>query len=162
MNKESVYQLIENSVQSLNFILIECTINYGKNKDSLKVIIYHQNKSITSDDCSLVADIISRQLDIEDPFPRPYDLIVESPGLEREIKSIEEYHYFLNRDFKIFLQPDADLLAKDSFITVTLKAVNDDSTLLLIFNKQQIIIPLTQIKKAKLHCDYDKLLKKSK
>ncbi|MGL4676779.1 MAG: ribosome maturation factor RimP [Brevinema sp.] len=162
MNKESICQLIKNSIQSLDFILVECIINYGKSKDSLKIIIYHQTKKITSDDCSVVADIISRQLDIEDPFPRPYDLIVESPGLEREIKSIEEYHYFLNREFKIFLQTNADIISKESFIIVTLKAMNNDDTLSVIFDKQQVIIPLIQIKKAKLHCDYDKLLKKSK
>lgn len=161
MVKESIYQLIKDTVHSLNFILIECSVNYGKTKDSLKVIIYHKEKHITSDDCTLVADIISRQLDIDDPFERAYDLIVESPGLEREIKSQQEYPYFINREFKVFLDENSSIIAKEGFVIGQLIEVTDDSILIKTIN-EQLEIPFTELKKAKLYCDYTQLLKKNK
>ncbi len=161
MQKDSIHQIVKDVVVSLNFILIECSINYGKTKDSLKIIIHHNDKKITSDDCTLVADIISRQLDIDDPFERPYDLIVESPGLEREIKSTQEYSYFINREFKIFLTEDSDIIAKEGFIVGTVVKADEESVMVII-NSKQITIPFSQIKKSKLFCDYDKLLKKNK
>ncbi len=161
MSKDSVYDLVKDSVNTLDFILVDCTVNYGKTKDNLRIIIHHKDKNVTSDDCSLVADIVSRRLDIDDPFDRPYDLIVESPGLEREIKSNQEYLYFLNREFKVFLNENADIVSKEGFIICTVTDTSEDNITVKTL-KDKFTIPFDQIKKAKLYCDYDKLLKKNK
>lgn len=161
MSKDSIYQLVEDTVHSLNFILIESMVNYGKLKDTLKVIIYHPEKKITSDDCTSVADIISRQLDIDDPFDRPYDLIVESPGLEREIKSLNEYRYFINREFKLFLNEDSTIVTKEGFVIGKVISVTEEGVTAII-SKTENFIPFNDIKKAKLYCDYTSLLKKNK
>ncbi len=95
MHKDSIFALVEDTVSALGYILIECAVHYGKTKDSLRIVIYSKDRQITSDDCTGVADIVSRQLDIDDPFDRPYDLIVESPGTRKRTqisKRIRVFH----------------------------------------------------------------------
>ena len=163
MNKEDIYQVVEESVTTLNFIPLETIINYGQTKDVLKIVIHHTERKITSEDCALVADIISRRLDINDPFERPYDLIIESPGVERELKSSKEYPFFIGKSFKIFIIENEHIITKEGFLIGTLISVDDKSITLQIENeKNTIVIPLDAIKKSKLYCDYTKLLKKNK
>ena len=161
MNKEDIYQIIEESVTALNFIPLESVINYGQQKDVLKIIIHHTEKKITSDDCSLVANIISRRLGIDDPFERPYDLIVESPGIDRELKSYTEFPFFIGKAFKIFIIENTDFLTKEGTLISTLISVVGKSTTLQIEkDNNTIVIPLDTIKKSKLYYDYTELLKK--
>ena len=163
MNKEDIYQVVEESVTTLNFIPLETIINYGQTKDVLKIVIHHTERKITSEDCALVADIISRRLDINDPFERPYDLIIESPGVERELKSSKEYPFFIGKSFKIFIIENENIVTKEGFLIGTLTSVEEKSITLQIENEvNSIIIPLDTIKKSKLYCDYTKLLKKNK
>ncbi len=161
MHKDSIFALVEDTVSALGFILIECAVHYGKTKDSLRIVIYSKDRKITSDDCTGVADIVSRQLDIDDPFDRPYDLIVESPGLERELKSQKEYEYFTGRELKIFLNEDSEIVPKEGFIVSVLKNADDDGIEVQL-DKDMVRLPYHHIKKAKLYCDYEKLLKKNK
>lgn len=151
--------LVEETVTSLKYILLECHIGRSKQKNLLKVIILHPEKEISSDDCTTVADILSRRLDIDDPFDKAYDLIVESPGLEREIKSPKEYQYFVGKEFKIF--PNQDIVTKEGFFIATL--INVDLCNLKFKNEfQEFNISTDQIIKAKLYCDFSKILKENK
>ena len=163
MNKEDIYQVVEESVTTLNFVPLEIVINYGQTKDVLKIVIHHTERKITSEDCALVADIISRRLDINDPFERPYDLIVESPGVDRELKSLKEYPFFIGELFKVFIIENENFVTKEGFLIGTLTSIDEKSITLQIENEDNgTIIPLDTIKKSKLYCDYTKLLKKNK
>lgn len=46
---------------------------------------------ITIDDCQLVSEDISRQLDVVDPLPYSYILEVSSPGIERPLKNERDF-----------------------------------------------------------------------
>lgn len=161
MDKELILSIVEDSVVSLKFILLECAMSFGKTKDTLKVIIHHPQKSITSEDCSLVASIISRRLDIDDPFDKAYDLMVESPGVEREIKSPKEYPHFLGKDFKIFTEDHGSTLTKEGFFIGALEKITEEGITLKV-ETDLLNIPYEQIKKAKLYCDFNQILKKNK
>ncbi len=171
MTKELIDNIVESSVESLDYVLLEHSLNHGKTKDVLKIVIYHPDKKITSDDCTTVANIISARMDINDPFERAYDLIVESPGLEREIKSPKEYPYFIGKEFKVFLNEAESeatkegvesILTKEGFLIAILQNIEDNVLLFKLLNGSLIDVPLDNIKKAKLYCDYEKLFKEKK
>ena len=46
MNKEDIYQVVEESVTTLNFVSLETVINYGQTKDVLKIVIHQDRKSV--------------------------------------------------------------------------------------------------------------------
>lgn len=50
-----------------------------------------KKEGITIDDCQLVSEEISRQLDLKDPIPFSYILEVSSPGIERPLKSDRDF-----------------------------------------------------------------------
>lgn len=49
---------------------------------------------VTIDDCSRVSRMLSAVLDAEDPVPGAYKLEVSSPGMERPIQRLEDFHRF--------------------------------------------------------------------
>lgn len=153
--------LVSESVTTLNYILLECSINSIRKKPTIKVVIFNPQKDIGSRDCAEVANIISSRLDILDPFEEHYDLVVESPGLEREIKNPQEYSYFLEKEFKIFPKIEENFYLQDGFFIGQLKEINDKE-LCFLSNKKMITIPLDSIQKAKLHCNFSKILKENK
>ncbi|MGL4388272.1 MAG: ribosome maturation factor RimP [Brevinema sp.] len=159
MTDAEIINLIDESVTSLKFVPLECRITRSKTKNILKVVILNPEKEITSDDCTFVADILSRRLDIDDPFDKAYDLIVESPGLDRDIKSTIEYQYFIGKEFVVF--PTSDIVTKEGFFIGQLIKVTEDY-LIFKYNADELMLSFNQINKSKLHCDFAKILKEKK
>lgn len=59
---------------------------------------------VSLDDCAAVSRAISAWLDVEDLIEHAYHLEVSSPGLERPLKKIEDYHRFLGSKARIKLK----------------------------------------------------------
>ncbi|MGL4394015.1 MAG: ribosome maturation factor RimP [Brevinema sp.] len=159
MTDAEIINLVNESVASLKFVSLEVQIGRSKNKNTLKVVLLNPEKEITSDDCTFVADILSRRLDVEDPFDKAYDLVVESPGIDRAIKSTSEYQYFIGKEFVVF--PTPEIVTKEGFFIGELLKVDGDQLTFKHENKE-IVITFDQINKSKLHCDFAKILKEKK
>ncbi|MGL4562760.1 MAG: ribosome maturation factor RimP [Brevinema sp.] len=156
MTDSEIITLINESVTSLKFVPLECRISRSKAKNLLKVVILNPHQDITSDDCTFVADLLSRRLDIADPFDKAYDLVVESPGLEREIKSCSEYQYFIGKEFCVF--PTPDILTKEGLFIARLISVSGE-TIIFKNEQEEFTLNISQIIKARLYCDFKKILK---
>ncbi|MGL4367873.1 MAG: ribosome maturation factor RimP [Brevinemataceae bacterium] len=162
MTHLDIIESVKDWIATLKYTVLECSLTKSNNKHILKIVIFNPEKPINSEDCASAAEIISRRLDIEDFFAEPYDLIVESPGVEREIKSPAEYQYFIGKEFKIF--PDehvSTILTKDNFFIAELISI-DGEQLIFQNNKEKFKITINEIKKAKLHCDYSKIFNSNK
>jgi len=60
-------------------------------------------RSVGLEDCALVSRIVSDILDTEDLIPGSYRLEVSSPGVERPLRTIEDFIRFRGRDAKVVL-----------------------------------------------------------
>jgi len=158
---EEISNLAQECVSALKYILLECSVGNIQKKPIIKIVVYNISKPIGSKDCAIVTEILSSRLDILDPFEGNYGLVVESPGLEREIKDYKEYSYFLNKEFKIFPIESSDYFLKDGFFIATLVEINNN-ILSFIKDKKNIEIKIENIQKAKLHCDFSKILRTNK
>lgn len=159
MQDEALYILIKQIVEDMGYIALETLLLRAKNKYTLKVVIYHAGRPVGADDCTDVAEVLSRRLDIDDPIEKRYDLLVESPGVDREIKQISEYPYFIGKEFKIF--PVSTEGLKEGFFIGILESCQKD-TCVFSCEKEQRTIAFTEIRKARLYYDFQKALKKQK
>lgn len=75
----------------LDLVHVE-TVGFGKNK-TLRLFI-DKSTGVTHEDCSSVSNEVGEMLDAEDLIESAYLLEVSSPGLERELYSLEDFEKF--------------------------------------------------------------------
>lgn len=73
---------------------------HGRGQSLLRIYIDHE-EGISVDDCEKVSREVSRMLDVEDPIRGEYVLEVSSPGLNRRLFFLEQYHHFCNEEIQI-------------------------------------------------------------
>ena len=61
-------------------------------------------ESVSVDDCAHVSRDLSAILDVEDIVPTAYTLEVSSPGLDRPLRSLDDYRRFTGRRAKVVLR----------------------------------------------------------
>jgi ribosome maturation factor RimP len=73
----------------------------------LRVFIDSQ-EGVTLDHCSDVSRQLGHYLDVEDFIDHPYHLEVSSPGLERPLRSLEDFNRFLGEKARVRLHDAVD------------------------------------------------------
>ncbi len=63
---------------------------------------------VSLDHCSNVSRELGRYLDVEDFIDHAYYLEVSSPGLERSLRSVEEFHRFFGKKARVKLHDAID------------------------------------------------------
>jgi ribosome maturation factor RimP len=66
------------------------------------------DESVSIEDCEQVTREMSAILDVEDPLPFAYTLEVSSPGLDRPLRSADDYRRFSGRRAKIVVSEAVD------------------------------------------------------
>jgi ribosome maturation factor RimP len=100
MEKQQIFNRIEEIVSSLGFLLID--INFRGDHHLRIIEIYIDNeKGITTDDCSNVSRVLNEIIQEEKLIDSNYRLDVSSPGVERSLKYLIQYTKHLNRKFEV-------------------------------------------------------------
>jgi ribosome maturation factor RimP len=66
------------------------------------------DESVSIDDCEQINREIGTILDVEDPLPFAYTLEVSSPGLDRPLRSLDDYRRFAGRLAKVVVSEPVD------------------------------------------------------
>jgi ribosome maturation factor RimP len=104
----NINSLVEETVSTLGFKLVEVRIIPGKSGRILKVVIHKDNGDVSMKDCASVSNVLLRRLELDlKSFSESYDLIVESPGADRKISSLKELEIFLGREMMFTLKNPA-------------------------------------------------------
>ncbi len=83
-------------VEGLGYELVLVTYGGSAKRPTLTVYIDRRG-GVTLDDCALVSERLSVLLDVLDPIPTRYELIVSSPGLERPLVREQDFQRFVGR-----------------------------------------------------------------
>ena len=81
-------------VEGLGYELWEIEYSPGRGNGFLRLYI-DAEAGITLDDCERVSRAVSEVLDAEDPIPGQYTLEVSSPGLERPLRTAQQFARFV-------------------------------------------------------------------
>src|SRR5690554_1676511 len=106
MGKKKIEEIVEDLalpiIKKNNFELVD--IEFKKEGSDWFLRLYIDKEGgITLDDCQVISEYLSDQLDEIDPIEQSYILEVSSPGINRPLKKIQDFETFKNHDIDIKL-----------------------------------------------------------
>ena len=99
---EKITPVIENAAMKNGLIPIEIDFQKESGKWFLRIFVFCNDHPVNLDDCEKLTRSIDNFLD--EIIPVKYYLEVSSPGLERKIKSAQEYTIFKGKKIKLKLK----------------------------------------------------------
>jgi ribosome maturation factor RimP len=121
----------------------------GKGKLTLRVFIDKDN-GVTLYDCEKFSRHLGAVLDVEDPINESYILEVSSPGLDRPLRNIKDFHKNIGKLVRIIT---SEKINKSNFFIGRIVKVHDNIIRLLI-KGHEIDIPYDKISKARLEIEF--------
>ena len=107
MNLKDINELAEKAARDLGFIIYDIKFAKRKHISDLIIRIDKESGYISVEDCSNFSKKIGLLLDEKDLLHFKYNLRVESPGAERELRSFSDFERFVGEIAKvIFLEPE--------------------------------------------------------
>jgi ribosome maturation factor RimP len=147
--KEKVRGIIEPVINAIDIKLDDLELSKMRGKALLRVFIDREG-GVTIDDCERVSREVEAVLDVEDPIPCSYVLEVSSPGLDRPLKSPEDFKRFTGRNARVVTRQPVD---KQTFFTGSIAAAGDTEIVLLLPQDRQVAIEYKNISKARLEVE---------
>ena len=142
-------------VSSLGMELVE--IEFKREGRTMVLRLYIDREGgVSLDDCAAVSRELSAVLDVEETVPGKYALEVSSPGLNRPLKTLEDYQRYTGRLIKIKtrepLADDQGNLRK-TFLG-ELEGIEGDFVRMRLREGQKARIPLDSVAKANLEFEF--------
>ncbi len=147
MDKKSLENLVESVLNDLGFELVDLeSTSRGRLIRVFMDDLKHE-KPISTDDCALVSNQLSRVLIVENvDFDR---LEISSPGLDRIVKKIDDFARFKNKPIQIKLKTAlADFENRRHFQGI-LNGV-ENGQVLLVTDGKTLLLDFANIEKARL------------
>lgn len=157
MFQERLKEIVRETVEALGFAVVETVWISGKQRATLRVVIHKKGGDISTEDCAKVSEVLSARLDVEDIVAVAYNLIVESPGVERKIASPEEYDIFSDREFRFVMRDPSLIGRKDSVLVGKVKDKTVDG-ITIVAPEGEFTLTYANIAKAQLYFDLKRYL----
>ena len=142
--KKQILEISQSIINQNGYFLID-SIFRGDPKNMVIEIFVDNKDGVNTVDCAKISREIIAQIEEQEIITSKYRLDVSSPGVERPLKFLDQYHKHINRKFSIEYSEDEKLITKEG----VLKAI-EDSSLLFKFGKEEILINWKNIKSAKV------------
>ena len=137
----SLINEIEPVIEGLGFSLVEFSSHRNRSNLTVKAIIYTQN-GVGLEECSKVYKTILPRIELLEDT-RNINLEVSSPGISRNVKSIEEFGIFIGKNVKILKKDGSD------WIHGRISTVDNNSVIINV-DKNAVSVSFEDINKAKL------------
>ncbi len=112
---------------------------------------------VSVEDCALVSRSMEETLDADDLIPTAYLLEVSSPGLERELYSLEDFKRFAGQKVKVKL---ASPVNGQKVFVARIAGVDGSEIILDDKAKGEVRFPHSEVAKANLRVDLEQEFKK--
>tara|TARA_Y100000996_G_scaffold119985_1_gene89709 strand:- start:5987 stop:6439 length:453 start_codon:yes stop_codon:yes gene_type:complete len=143
--KESLFQTLNEVVEKQGIRVINISISGASNSPNIKIII-DSNDGINLENCSFVSKITGDLIKINNYFTDDYNLEVSSPGVNRQLFSIDDFNLYLGSLVKIKLKKQ--LKNQKNFLG-KIKSLKND-IIIISTDKEDIEIDFKNIKKANI------------
>jgi ribosome maturation factor RimP len=123
----------------------------------LRVVLDKPGPSATAEDsvslehCAKVSEELSAVLDVEDVVPDAYTLEVSSPGLDRPLRTRDDFQRFAGRLAKIVT---AEPIARQTAFAGHLRGVEGDDVLFENEGGRLVRLPIGLIRRARLEVEF--------
>jgi ribosome maturation factor RimP len=106
---------------------------------------------VTIEDCQRVSEDLGTVLDVEDAIGHHYTLEVSSPGLDRPLRSADDYRRFAGCLVKMLV---ADPAAGQSHVSGRLQGMDGDDVIVAVGKEKVRRVPVGQIARARLEVEF--------
>ncbi len=97
---DQITRLAEHALADSGIELVEVSVG-GSGRERKVELIVDKPGGVTLDDCAKASNLVSEYFDEADPIPGKYRLDVASPGLERPLRTPEEFARAVGSDVRI-------------------------------------------------------------
>jgi ribosome maturation factor RimP len=108
-------------------------------------------ESVSIDDCARVAEELGTLLDVEDVMPGGYTFEVSSPGLDRPLRTADDYRRFAGRWAKIVTSEPVE---RQTAFAGRVKGIEGDDVLFESEGRKLMKLPLRLISRARLEVEF--------
>lgn len=161
MNNSSIAEKVRNIAvrvtENENLELVHVEVAGAQRSPTVRIFI-DKPGGVTVEDCSAVSHQVEAVLDAEDFIPSAYLLEVSSPGIERELYSLEDFKKFAGQNAKV--KTRTAINGQRNF-TGQIVAVEDEEIVFEDKTNGSVRFPYDAVTKAKLEVDFEEELKKN-
>jgi ribosome maturation factor RimP len=154
--EDRIKQIAAGAAQNVGVEFVHCEIVGAKRNMTVRVYI-DKPGGVGIEDCASVSRSMEETLDADDLIPTAYLLEVSSPGLERELYSIDDFRKFTGQRAKVKLASPVN--GQKVFVARIAGVEGSD---ILLANKEQgeVRFPYSEVVKANLRVDLEQEFKK--
>tara|TARA_B100001778_G_scaffold64936_1_gene50940 strand:- start:1265 stop:1717 length:453 start_codon:yes stop_codon:yes gene_type:complete len=143
--KENLFQTLNEIVQKENIRVINISISSLSRSPNIQIII-DSSKGVSLDDCSFVSKITSDLIKMNKYFDDDYNLEVSSPGVNRQLFTIDDYSLY--KDFLVKIKLKKAINNQKNYLG-TIKSIENES-IIINTEQQEVEIEFENIKKANI------------
>ena len=146
--ENKIFTAIDPVAQDLGYRIVDLTLKGSFGTRTLEVLAEDVNtKRMTIDDCAKLSREISTILDVEDVIEGKYRLEVSSPGIDRPLKTEQDFVDYAGFEAKIEIDPPSNSGQK-RFRGIINKFENDE--IFIETDQGEVALPYKSVHKAKL------------
>lgn len=142
--RKEIYPLAEEVAEELGYEIVDIEFQNGSKHDLLSIFIY-KKEGIDLDDCIEMSRNLEKKLDDLDILKNPYYLEISSPGLDRPLKTKDDYRRNVGKEVDLKLYAPIDGKKEFSFVLDKY----DDEFVYCNIDGEELKIPIKSISSMK-------------
>ena len=154
--EERVKEIAAKAAAKNEVEFVHCEIVGAKRNMTVRVYI-DKPGGVSVEDCAAVSRSMDETLDADDLIPSAYVLEVSSPGLERELYSLDDFKKFVGQKVKVKL---STAIGGQKVFIGHIADTNGHDILLKEKTQGEIRFPYSEVVKANLRVDLEQEFKK--
>lgn len=142
--KKEIYPLAEEVAEELGYEIVDIEFQKGSKHDLLSIFIY-KKEGIDLNDCTDMSRNLEKKLDNLEILENPYYLEISSPGLDRPLKTKDDYRRNIGNEVYVKLYAPIDGKKEFSFVLDKY----DDEYVYCKIDDEELSIPIKSISSMK-------------
>lgn len=148
--EQKIHELATQVADECGYELVDIGLLGRGSRTLLRVTIDKEN-GITLSNCETFSRRLEALMDVEDPIAGPYTLEVSSPGLDRPLKSLDDFRKNVGKLVRIVT---GEKISNQNFFLGRIAGVNGTTLRLSVADgREEIILPFDSIAKARLEIE---------
>jgi ribosome maturation factor RimP len=145
---KNIVPFVSEACRKLDLIPVEIDFKNESGRWYLKIFIFSENHTVTHNECEALTKSISDTLD--EMIAVQYYLEVSSPGIDRKLKSTQEYNIFKNHNVIIKLKNSSEFELKNFKAKLTAFDEEIGLTVFVPDLEKEIILQVNDISSVRL------------
>ncbi|MFZ5616987.1 MAG: ribosome maturation factor RimP [Pseudomonadota bacterium] len=145
--EERIEKLVAPAIEAAGFELVRIRMT-GKETKTLQIMAERSDHTMSAEDCARLSRALSPILEEADPISGSYRLEISSPGIDRPLVKLKDYHDWQGYEAKIEI--DRMIEGRKKFKGVLAGVDGDNICIDIEDEKETALIPFAWIHSAKL------------